>query len=227
MLRLVSFRSESNGSIMKQELLLFWVLLAGSLPAPCQAKSMAHGPGPGLRTERRGIASPQDTRSSCAVVDPNFRGHAFGQGIYVGVGAGRLVQTSTDGMSWTQRDSGTPFSLCAIAYGKGLFVAVGNEGVVLTSPDSIHWTSRDTKTDERLRSIVFGGDLFVAVGYDGTIITSLDGIRWNLRKSGTVVRLQAIVYGKRKFVTVGWNGIILFSRDGRRWAQGKSATTLH
>src|SRR6266404_8025437 len=208
MLRLVSFRSESNGSIMKQELLLFWVLLAGSLPAPCQAKSMAHGPGPGLRTERRGIASPQDTRSSCAVVDPNFRGHAFGQGIYVGVGAGRLVQTSTDGMSWTQRDSGTPFSLCAIAYGKGLFVAVGNEGVVLTSPDSIHWTRRNTETDERLRDIVFSDNLFVAVGYAGTIVTSRDGNRWTRRDSGADGRLQAISYGTGAFVTVGWNGII-------------------
>jgi len=70
---------------------------------------MAHGPG-----------------SSSGVVDPNFRGHAFDHDIYVGVGTGPLVQTSTDGITWTKRDSGTPFSLCAIAYGKGLFVAVGN-----------------------------------------------------------------------------------------------------
>src|SRR5258708_1701906 len=106
---------------MKRELLLSWVLLAGSLPAPCQARSMAHGPGPGLRSEGSGIASPQVTRSSGSVVDPNFRSHAFGHGIYVGIGPGRLVRTSTDGMTWTRRDSRTPFSLCAIAYGKGLF----------------------------------------------------------------------------------------------------------
>ena len=54
------------------------------------------------------------------------------------------MQISTDALTWTKRDSGSPFSLYAIAYGKALFVAVGNEGIALSSPDGIHWTNSNT-----------------------------------------------------------------------------------
>src|SRR6266550_3253669 len=128
---------------MTRELLLSWMLLADSLPTPCPARSIDDGFGTLLRREGCRGAPPQGTDSSNEIVAPNFRCHAFGQGIFVGVGAGPFVQISTDGLTWTQHDSGTPSSLRAIAYGSGLFVAVGNEGIALTSSDGIDWTSRN------------------------------------------------------------------------------------
>src|SRR6266566_8098747 len=92
--------------------------------------------------------------SSLAGLDSNSTSVIFGHGLYITVGPGPGIQSSTDGVTWTKRDSRTPSSLHAVAYGEGMFVAVGNEGTVVTSPDGIEWTRRDGVTDERLRDVL-------------------------------------------------------------------------
>jgi hypothetical protein len=60
---------------------------------------------------------------------------AFGNFTYVKVGRDGLIQSSSDGVNWTNRISGTTKDLYAIVYGNGKFVAVGEDGVILqTSP---------------------------------------------------------------------------------------------
>ena len=50
------------------------------------------------------------------------------------VGRGGAILTSPDGVTWTQRTSGTSRDLNGVAYGNGLFVAVGDFGIIFTSP---------------------------------------------------------------------------------------------
>jgi len=52
----------------------------------------------------------------------------------VAVGDGGTILTSPDGVSWTERDSGTSNWLWGVTYGNGTFVAVGDYGTILTSP---------------------------------------------------------------------------------------------
>jgi hypothetical protein len=52
----------------------------------------------------------------------------------VAVGWNGAILTSPDGVTWTQRDSGTSNNLSGVAYGNGTFVAVGWHGTILTSP---------------------------------------------------------------------------------------------
>jgi len=62
---------------------------------------------------------------------------AYGNGLFVAVGGSRdssTILTSRDGVTWTQRVSGTSRDLNGVTYGNGLFVAVGSFGTIITSP---------------------------------------------------------------------------------------------
>src|SRR5690242_6868752 len=99
---------------------------------------------------------------------------------------------SPNGVSWTNRASGTTNKLNSVAYGGGLFVAVGglpNFSVpvsggnssssvsILTSPDGVNWTSQPPITTFGLFGVIYGNGRFVAVGAMD-ILTSPDGIAW-------------------------------------------------
>jgi hypothetical protein len=61
------------------------------------------------------------------------------------------VLTSTDGVTWTPRETGISNGLYAVTFGNVVFVAVGNPGqnivtdpAIYTSSDGVVWTKRDT-----------------------------------------------------------------------------------
>ena len=64
-------------------------------------------------------------------------------GLFVAVGVSGTILTSTDGITWNPRTSGTSQLLYSITYSEnlGLFVRVGYSGTILTSTDGITWTS--------------------------------------------------------------------------------------
>ena len=68
------------------------------------------------------------------------------KGLFVTVGQGGIILTSSDGTSWTKRTSGTRMSLSRVTYGNGLFVTVGQVGIILTSSDGITWAERNSGT---------------------------------------------------------------------------------
>lgn len=151
-----------------------------------------------------------------------------GSGIYVAVGDGGAIVTSTDGINWTERTSDTGKNLHGIVYGGGIFAAVGGdftEGTILTSPDGITWTGRSSGTTETITGITYGNGTFVAAGIWGTILTSPDGITWTGRTSGTTAYLNGVTFGNGTFVTVGEQGTILTSPDGITWTGRASGMT--
>jgi hypothetical protein len=82
-------------------------------------------------------------------------------GQFVGVGPGGTIVTSSNGIAWTPRASGTDRALWGVTYGAGSFVAVG-DGVILTSPNAVSWTV-SALVGARLRDIASSGATFVAV----------------------------------------------------------------
>ena len=61
-------------------------------------------------------------------------------GLFVTVGNVGSILTSSDGISWTERTSGTTKNLYGVTYGGGLLVAVGDNGTILTSSSGTSWT---------------------------------------------------------------------------------------
>jgi photosystem II stability/assembly factor-like uncharacterized protein len=57
----------------------------------------------------------------------------YAENTFVAVGHRGTLLTSTDGVTWTARDSGTASALLGITYGAGRFVAVGDQGTILHS----------------------------------------------------------------------------------------------
>ena len=116
------------------------------------------------------------------------------KGLFVSVGWKGTILTSSDGISWTYRTSGTSNYLDGVTYGNGLFVTVGWKGTILTSPDGTTWTKRSSGISDRLMGVTYGNGLFVTVGWEGTILTSSDGISWDNRTSGTTNTLYGVTY---------------------------------
>jgi hypothetical protein len=63
-----------------------------------------------------------------------FNNVAYGNGLFVAVGGGGTILTSSNGVNWTAQTSGTYYSLQGVAYGNNRFVVVGPVGTIITSP---------------------------------------------------------------------------------------------
>ena len=94
-------------------------------------------------------------------------------------GNGRILTSLDDGVTWTQRYSGTTEYLSAITYGNERFVAVGAYGTIITSSDSWNWSTVSSGSQSWLGAVVRARMKFVVVSMDGTILTSPDGASWS------------------------------------------------
>jgi PKD repeat protein len=150
-----------------------------------------------------------------------FNAVTYGNGTFVAVGPYGKILTSPDGITWTERDSGTSRYLNGVAFGNGTFVVVGDYGKILTSPDGATWTVRDSGISYELYGITYGNAIFVAVGYEGIVLTSPDGLTWAESMSGhDWWFIYAVTYGNGVYVAVGENingGAIWTSPDGATW----------
>ena len=163
-------------------------------------------------------------------------------GLFVTVGNVGSILTSSDGISWTERTSGTTKNLYGVTYGGGLFVTVGDNGTILTSSDGTTWTEngqnlRSNWGDAQyFKAVTYRKKLFVLGGRNGKIMSSPDGITWKQRKSGTSMDRMGVTYaptcGKVEwkgldaglckngiFVSVGKGGKIITSFDGNWWVK--------
>jgi len=146
---------------------------------------------------------------------------AYGNGVWVAVGAEGSIRTSTDFITWTTRTSnfGTT-NINDINFGNSLWAAVGQTGQIRTSTDGTTWTTRTSNFgNSTINSIVYGDSLWVAGGTRGFIRTSTDAITWTTIASNfgntTIV---SIAYGNSLWVAVANAGQIRTSTNGTTWA---------
>lgn len=110
-----------------------------------------------------------------SVFSPRMFDVAFGNGVFVAVGATGSIYVSSDGQSWTNHGFGTN-TLNRIVFGNGTFVIAGNKGTILTSSDGIKWKQRSTPTTAPLAGIAFGNGTFVACAVIGGTIIQSDAV---------------------------------------------------
>ena len=126
--------------------------------------------------------------------------------LFVACGANGTILTSTNGVAWTKRTSGTSVYLSDVTYGNGYYVAVGNTRT-LRSADGITWSLSSNST--YLYRVAYCAGAFRAAGKNGVIWTSADGLNWETETSGTTHDLRGMSYTADQFVSVGFNGTIL------------------
>lgn len=174
--------------------------------------------------------TPMTVAPSRDVTTMNLTDVAHGEGRYVAVGGGSIVE-SPDGATWKSVYTGTiATDLHNVVYGNGTFIVQGND-VWLVSSDGIHWTSFTDRPSSPNSGIVYGAGHFVAFSGCPTncsIITSPDGRTWSKHAAPSELIKAAtytdIGYDGTRFVSVGYSGegstgtsAVYTSCDGITW----------
>ncbi len=155
---------------------------------------------------------------------------AYKAGLYVAIGYGNYVYTSTTGTgSWTQRsfvglpNNGTWYASGLIHNGT-TFVThsyFGSYTYYYTSTDGITWTQRtwpNMPTNSGPYDMIWDGSKFLApMWYDASIYTSADGVNWT-RNTLNNTYLN-IAYGNGKYVMCAAGGKIAYSTNGTSWTE--------
>ncbi|MGI8601549.1 MAG: hypothetical protein ACR2OZ_00960 [Verrucomicrobiales bacterium] len=158
---------------------------------------------------------------------------AESEGRLIAVGSAGTVLTTTDGMSWTPRVSGTRNYLRAVAASGATVVAVGRDGDIVTSTDGgLTWALRSSSAMS-WNTVIHGGGVWLAAGriasepYTGTVMTSPDGLTWtavtvpNTSSTAYSAFTCAVWTGLRFVLGSGWNvdgnERLATSEDGITW----------
>ncbi|GAA4400298.1 hypothetical protein GCM10023089_00330 [Quisquiliibacterium transsilvanicum] len=134
---------------------------------------------------------------------------AFGNGLFVAVGAAGRIYTSADGAAWTLRTSNNTDAYHAVAFGEGRFVAVGAAGKVSVSDTPTGaWAAPTSLGSMTFYACIFGNRTFVVGGSTGNLQTSPDGATWVSRSgfTGASNTIQAAAYGGVRFAAGGFAG---------------------
>ncbi|MSU21717.1 MAG: hypothetical protein EXS30_10015 [Pedosphaera sp.] len=139
----------------------------------------------------------------------NLNAVTWGNGLYVAVGGYGKIATSSDGIQWQTRRSGTIQELFGVSAGTvggvHYYVAVGAAGTILQSSDGVTWTvvSSTPTTVDDLFAVGYGDGTFLVVG-DNSFVRTSDMTSWvrtqSPRQSDQIEAGTAVAYGNRQFV---------------------------
>jgi len=138
-------------------------------------------------------------------------------GIYLAGNASGKIATSTDGLTWTTRNSLLTSTVNAAAYGNSQYLLVGDNGYMRASTDAVTWVSRTSYGSDQ-KAVAFGNGVFCSGGAGGTMATSTDGVTWTSRNSQFASQpINQIIYAESIFVAIGDGAKISTSTDGTTW----------
>jgi hypothetical protein len=123
------------------------------------------------------MIAPLSTNSWTAVVTPAtgiFRAVSYGAGLYVAVGNGGIIYTSSDGITWTSRTSGTATDLTGIEWSGSEFIAISST-VAIRSTNGTTWASAGSNGGTYM---CYSGDKFIVLSSNTTLRTSPTGVDW-------------------------------------------------
>jgi hypothetical protein len=157
---------------------------------------------------------------------------AFVGGLYVAVGSGGAISTSTDLTTWTSRTSGTAQNLNAVIHNGTKWIAVGIAGVTLTSTDAITWTLVTVAGTPTFYSVAANGASLVAHSNISPFISySTDtGATWTaattvLASGASVTNNKGLIYAGGRFVCITGSVLYTSTDGGINWTTQTDGTT--
>ena len=135
--------------------------------------------------------------------------------------------TSSDGSSWTTRQSPTDTMTPIVGNSTTRVVASTLNAAVFYSTDSgTTWAPSTTQPSTAIRQLAYGGGRFVGMSTNSTATHySTDGITWAAGGTSGSSALRSIFYGNGLFVVVGDSGFIATSSNAATWTSRTSGVT--
>lgn len=142
----------------------------------------------------------------------------YGNNIFVLVGDGGLIMTSTDGLTWTNVTAPNTSNILSVAYSptQNKWVAGGGSGVLYQSTNpSVSWTSTTQGTAARWAMEWSSTSNLWVCGGVGIVQTSTDGLTWTNRNPGAWTNsiYNGVNIGSTLYFS-GSLGSLLSSTDG-------------
>ena len=134
-----------------------------------------------------------DIRNASRIYSADATNIAFENGRFVIPKSMDTVYTSTDGISWSEHETGIAGSshLTDIAYGNNNFVVVGYQGTIMTSPTGTDsWTLQDSGVSSTLWNITYGNGIYIVVGASGTVLKSSDAENWHAENQARLLWVE-------------------------------------
>jgi hypothetical protein len=133
-----------------------------------------------------------------------------------------IILSSTNGTTWTDRNSDQMGVVRALTFGNSTYVAGGQKDAkssnMITSTNLITWTTRDPQFGSfNITGLAFGNGVFVAGGAAGMLRTSTDAITWTTRTAYAANGINAMIFDGSVFISAGDAGKMASSTDGITW----------
>lgn len=142
----------------------------------------------------------------------------FANNLFVAVGDGGAISTSTDSVTWTTRTSGTVSNINTVTYGNGLYLYGGVGAALANSTDAITWSALTYGVATIINALIYANGLYVGGSSGGSIRTSTDTITWTARTSNAAAGILAFAYGNSKYVWYSPNASgVGYSTDAITW----------
>ena len=175
--------------------------------------------------------------SANGVSATQLNGMAFGAGVFVTIGNSGVIQSSTDGINWTTRTSGTSETLRRIYFVNSKFLAIGDKRTLLSSSDGITWSvvafNAGTATQDFM-SLSYGNGVYIlsarSAGTGCYIYRSATATSntWSYYSSPLPVgeMINRVEFLKDKFWAFIVGSNIYTSADGITWANITGSVVL-
>ena len=150
----------------------------------------------------------------------------FGEGRFVAVSSAGQIDTSTNGMKWTQAWHHGNYDFTSVAFGNGHFVATDSAlGAVAISTNGVSWSRLfpAPNTAAKWGAVVYGEGEFVAFdgSISGYISSSVYGNVWTLHQLSPAEAIDGATFGCGGFVGVGQSTVstenFISSTTGTAW----------
>jgi len=153
----------------------------------------------------------------------NLSSVAFGNGVFVAVGAGSTVATSPDGSNWTVSNAGAYGDLARVRFVNGQFAAVGPTDKILYSTEGSSWTPI-TLPGADSYDVAYGNGVYVVAG--SMSYASSNGVDWTVSRGP----LDSVTFGTGRFVALPTGGAppvgppTYYSTNGMDWVAGAATS---
>lgn len=166
-------------------------------------------------------------------VNVSIHGYSYRDSVYVAVGIDNItgvdsyIYSSTDGLSWTLRETVNDCILFSVATDGNRFVVIGESGIFAYSDDGITWSTYEFDPGGYCVSIIWDGVYFI-IESSGQFYRSTDGVTWDAVGVGGGINngnTTVATSGARTVAIIedddsGENWLWVTSDHGSTWTRG-------